>query len=262
MAEEAIIGTNINQLEQFGYIDNFNAPNPNQPQPPVVEIPQEEPEPTDLVELSPESMNLSRLNAEESLLPVENLTETTETAVETAESEEPLEETIVNQAGEEAVTVVAGETTTAVNIIAENAATPVNTTTGAEENVIPAAETGETVLETEPPAPEATPLTVAPPQTAEGTVMREPQPTEEPVTEAPETPPPIEAQAEELTRLNETLNISSGATAPTGENAVNAANNSEIAPESQRNEQQVLLQNVGSQLAQAAPLPSIISVLG
>lgn len=97
-------------------------------------------------------------------------------------------------------------------------------------------------------------------QTAEGTVPPEPVATvenAEPEEAVVETTAPIEEQAEELTRLNEVLNNINGlaGTAPvTGTEQESAEN--------VRSQQQLLLQNVGTQLAQAVPPPSIISILG
>jgi hypothetical protein len=108
----------------------------------------------------------------------------------------------------------------------------------------PAAEPAapETVVETET---EAGP----PPETEAGAV-------EEIETSPAETPGTLEFETEQLAQVNAILNNATGL-APAA-----AAAEIDIAPESPRNEQQTLLQNVGSQMAQAIPPSSIISLLG
>jgi hypothetical protein len=99
--------------------------------------------------------------------------------------------------------------------------------------------------------------TAVAPQTAVGTVENEPlRPLEV-------TPPEVnrtggEAEVADRERLNDIFRVNSSA-APRVENA---AENTPMAPEVPRSEQQVLLQNVGSQLAQAISSPNIISLLG
>lgn len=93
--------------------------------------------------------------------------------------------------------------------------------------------------------------------TAEGTV--EPRPVN------PRTPPPtpeqetgitLEEQATDLQRLNSILNSANGVPSETPPNAT------EQAGETRQYNQQVLLQNVTTQLAQTVPPANVVSVLG
>jgi hypothetical protein len=71
-----------------------------------------------------------------------------------------------------------------------------------------------------------------------------------------ENPDLLEVQANQLARSNAVLNTLNGFTpeAPNPEAAT--------APENPRNQQNIILQNVGSQMAQAIPPPNIISLIG
>jgi len=71
-----------------------------------------------------------------------------------------------------------------------------------------------------------------------------------------ETAIPLEEQANRLARINNALNTAYGLTVGT----INPE--AETPGEVARNEQQILLQQVGSQLAQVIPPASIISVVG
>lgn len=173
------------------------------------------------------------------------------TAAET-ETAQPTEEILTTAEEREAeVTAVFAPAVTTTPETEELGAQPVETE---------AAVTTEAETEVETAAALEAEAATAAAQTAEGTIPPEPvvtletAPAEEAVAEAPA---PIEEQAEDLTRLNEVLNNVNGlaGTAPVTGTEQGAAENVQ-------NEQQVLLQNVGTQLAQAVPPPSIISVLG
>jgi hypothetical protein len=105
---------------------------------------------------------------------------------------------------------------------------------------------------------------VSPVQTTEGSVVNEPESTlESPVPAAQEVPEELlpepsqlEEQIFEIERINELLNNASGQ-AGTG-----PAVEVQQAAEPEQYQEQVLLQTLGTQIAQAVPPPSIISVLG
>jgi hypothetical protein len=224
---------------------------------------------TDSVELSEESVILSGLNADN--LTSGGLTEpltraVEDTSLETGTAnripntvEENPENTIINTNTELTGALATGNepgTETETNV-------PIGTTgiTAAEENVTRAVETVEAAEE------EANMTTERPDdvlyaarteETAAGlaaeAAQREPLAETENMTE--ENAVPMEVQANRLSQLNAALNNAYTFT----EGA--AVSNTEGASEAQRNEQQTLLQNVGSQLAQVVPPSSILSVVG
>jgi hypothetical protein len=224
---------------------------------------------TDSVELSEESVILSGLNTDNLTLgqlsdPLTRAVEDTSLETETANripeaAEANPENTIINVNPELTETLAAAnepETGTEINV-------PAGTTgiTAAEEIVTGAVETLEAAEEeanitTE--RPENVPFTSRTEETAAGLVeeTRETEPLEEAENLPEETAVPLEVQANRLSQLNAALNNANTFT----EGA--AVTNTEGAPEAQQNEQQTLLQNVGSQLAQVIPPSSILSVVG
>jgi hypothetical protein len=230
---------------------------------------------TDVVQLSQESLLLARENAAENPT-VETDEELALTAAEnqevgvvTSTAEAPETAAEDTQANEINPIVDTGEFETNLAVETETTAAGVNptaaaeTAAGAEETQLaqqPVTATEEqiiTELEAERAAAETPPTPTVPPvspQTAEGTVVREPEFSPEAAAETPEVQQ--ETLADETARNNEALNRENQV--PGGTNP----ENSELSPETSRNEQQILLQNVGSQLAQVVPNASIISVLG
>lgn len=97
------------------------------------------------------------------------------------------------------------------------------------------------------------------PQPTEGAGVNTTEPVPIPETEnvTEETPDPLEEQANQLTRINNIFNNNTNG-------LVVGPANAETNPteEAARNQQQILLQNVGSQLAQVIPPASVISVIG
>jgi hypothetical protein len=227
---------------------------------------------TDLVELSRESIDLAAY--------AENANQTAQ--VETPEAR-PVEETLMEPANANvAAAVGTGPETTLSTALSTAAAeeeaqnTIINantTTTGVSAETVPAttleisttAEQVETVT-TATPAPEniaaeAVPVsevTTAPQAISElagSTALPEQPSGAETVPEQPVVPT-IEEQANELTRINNSLAVVNNlAAAPSGPEPATPA-------ESTRNEQQILLQQLSSQLAQVIPPASVFSVVG
>lgn len=224
---------------------------------------------TDSVELSEESVVLSGLNADNLTLgqltdpltrAVEDTSLETETAnrIPTAAETDP-ENTVINTNPELTETLAtANEPELGVEVNAAAGTTGITTVeeivTGAVETVEAAEEEANITTE----RPENIPFTSRTDETATGFVeeTRETEPLEEAENMPEETAVPLEVQANRLSQLDAALNNANTFT----EGA--AVTNTEGAPEAQRNEQQALLQNVGSQLAQVIPPSSILSVIG
>ena len=275
MENGALLAMNLNETVGIG---PFNSPPPSFPQEESENLPIGNTDTeNDVVELSRESLQISRENAAVNP-PVELEENLLETAVATEEEfpvEAPdrflnagMEDTLETETnpvgipgGDETNLVVETETI-AAGVTAPTENTPL--TVGNEETEPTPLPTqpleGEiaTELELERAAAETPPPeTPVAPLTAEGTVVREPE--ARPETAIPEeTTTPLETQADELARSNEALSRTNQfVVGPTPANE-----SSDVSPETPRNEQQVLLQNVGSQLAQVIPPASVISVLG
>lgn len=235
---------------------------------------------TDLVELSRESINLAAY--------AENANQVA-ARVEVPEPR-PVEETLMEPANANLVTAIGmGPENTlspasfapAAEREAQNTANYTNTninttTTGVSTETASAAGQDvttatavpvETNAVTEPaPAPEniaaetasITAMTTTPQTTSElaaSTAVPEP-PTGTGTTTEPPVTPPLEEQANQLTRLNSSL-------AAANSMAVGASGPEPATPaESTRNEQQILLQQLSSQLAQVIPPASVFSVVG
>jgi hypothetical protein len=275
MENGAIAAANLNEIVGIGPLNSQPAAFRQDTEAENENLPVENRE-NDVVELSPESLLLARENAAENPL-VETDEEFALTAAEnqevgvvtsTAEAPETVaEDTLANETNP--IVETGGEFETNLAVETETAAAGVNTpaavesTAGVEENQLaqqPITATEEqivTELEAERAAAEIPPTPTVPPvspQTAEGAVVREPEFSPETAVETPEVQEEI--PADETARANEALNRENQV--PGGTNP----ENSELSPETSRNEQQILLQNVGSQLAQVVPNASIISVLG
>lgn len=93
-------------------------------------------------------------------------------------------------------------------------------------------------------------------ENTELTAARLPEPRFVEETLPAETAVPLEEQANRLTQINNALNTTNGLTVTVTNPEINTPD--EVA----RNEQQILLQQVGSQLAQVIPPASIFSVVG
>lgn len=228
----------------------------------------------DRVELSPEARALSRLNAPQTPPPAEGtIAARAGAATRLAVGETALAKSAQTQGPAVTMTppppagTVAEPPTASGNDMAMTTPVPPNLNLMLETEQAPVVQVN-TQREPEP-APESgfqtsdsNPSAPPPIHTAEGTVVREPENTTVRESVLPENKSPNNNRTEELTRMKEFLNIQNGASVSNGENAVNTGASSEITPEIQRNEQQILLQIVGSQLAQVLPPSSIISVLG
>jgi hypothetical protein len=267
MDNGAILNTNGNE---FNTLDNLRFPDENTRQEAV--NPRTRPAEdntgtqieTDLVELSEESVDLARFEEprfiEETILEPANTDLLTEVGTGTGAAGlagtdlEEIETTVLANENELEITA---------NTINAN---PINTTeVTTEAELITEPEAEETAAVTE--ALEAEAAAAAP--TAPGNIAAEeaaaagpaaiiaetePPPETEPIPE--ETAVPIEEQANRLAQVNNALNTANGLT-------VGATNpEAETPGEAARNEQQILLQNVGSQLAQVIPPASVFSVVG
>lgn len=271
MDNGAILNTNSNELNTF---DNLRASDENLRQEaanprvrPAESTPGTQSQ-NDLVELSRESINLARLEenadltsnrlaeprfVEETLLEPANTDLLTElgTGTETTGLVGANLENTTNVDGIEA-TALANENVaeiTANTTNTNNESTEAEVMTEREET----AAVGE-ALETEAAAaaPTAPDNIVVEAGAGPTTIIGETEPRPEPE----ETAIPLEEQANRLTQntniLTATNGLTGGATTP----------ESETPDEAARNEQQILLQNVGSQLAQVLPPASVFSVVG
>ena len=230
---------------------------------------------TDAVELSAESLMLAHID-------INSVDPTTVEKVLEIVGPEPRELTDTFRLSNDAVTSTEDENrlgnspTSAIReVVIDNATTGTENVivTVANPNTFQPAEvqtvseqdtdsTGVSALQTGQEGGEQPPVTPEPPSTSrtiEGAVVREPGiPAEEENIEP--NAQMLENQANELTRINQIILASTGTDAANG-NAP-TAESSEILPDKTQNEQQTLLQNVGSQLAQIIPPASVISVLG
>lgn len=225
---------------------------------------------TDSVELSEESVILSGLNAGNQMVEEADLltraVEDTSLETEAANRIPPTGETnpenfIVNTNPGYAETLVTGNeagSETEINnpTVATGITAAEETVTGPVEMVQTAAAEEEVNLTIE--RPENIPVVTRTEEFTAGLTV-EPRETEplQGAENMPEEPAvPLEVQANRLSQLNAALSNFNTFT----EGA--AVSNTEGVPEAQRNEQQTLLQNVGSQLAQIIPPSSILSVVG
>ncbi|MCP4215539.1 MAG: hypothetical protein GY765_12875 [bacterium] len=182
-------------------------------------------------------------NSEEFFQDAEN-----DNTVTTEETEQDTETNADTDTATETGTV---QTTAAATVVGET--NPITVTTGTE--AIP--EEDPVTPETAATATQADPG-ITQPTTPEATGTIEEEPVTEEDEENPNAPNPLEAVTNPQAEANAVLNNANGL-APEA-----APTNSEVntAPETPENEEQVLLQNVGAQLAQTVPAPNIISVLG
>jgi hypothetical protein len=219
---------------------------------------------TDLLELSEESIDLARLEdprfTEEAILEPANTdllqeigtgAETTGLVganLENTGNVEEVETTVLANENEAVITATATNTTditTETELITEPEETAA-VTEALEAEAAAAAPTAPENIAAEETAAAAGPAAII--------AETEPTPETEPIPE--ETAVPIEEQANRLARVNNALNTANGLT-------VGATNQEAETPgEAARNEQQILLQNVGSQLAQVIPPASVFSVVG
>lgn len=266
MDNGAILNTNGNEFNAF---DNLRVPEENPGQEAVNPRirPAEDNTGTqienDLLELSEESIDLARLEEprfiEETILEPAN-TDLLNEVGRGAETTGLLGANLENTGNVEEVetTVLATENEAVIT-----AATTNTTDITTETEVITEPEETAAVteaLETEaaaaaPTAPENIAAEEAAAAAGPTAIITETEPPEtEPIPE--ETAVPIEEQANRLAQTNNALNTANGLTA-------GAANpEAETPGEAARNEQQILLQNVGSQLAQVIPPASVFSVVG
>jgi hypothetical protein len=234
LASNAANALNVNNVNGLNAAENPGESNENENlRPGGVNLQDRE---TDLVELSRESLNLAGLE--------QNANPTAGEVLGALETPETLE-------------IEPG--------VAEGIGTETNTNQ-LEENPIPANENEVEVnaaLRTEIEEAEVLEnvnTTInATAQTTEGAVVNTAEPVPAPETEnvTAETPAPLEEQANQLTRINNIVNNNTNG-------LVVGPANAETNPteEAARNQQQILLQNVGSQLAQVIPPASVISVIG
>ncbi|MCP5103175.1 MAG: hypothetical protein GY950_07350 [bacterium] len=208
---------------------------------------------TDVLELSRESVDFA-LEAGNTILPAE---------IEVEPEPRNVETTLLETAESNQTTIIGPATATNLedNLTNETTANVAVTAPAAAAENEP--EVAVEALETE--AAEAAlnaPVNTAA-QTVENVanverpVTTETVPAGEPET-VPEEPPvrTLEEQANELSQINNILNTTNGLTVGPAEIEPNSAE------DTSRNQQQILLQNVGSQLAQVIPPASVISVLG
>jgi hypothetical protein len=227
---------NVNNVNELNAVENPGESNEDENvRPGEVNLQERE---TDLVELSRESLNLAGLEQEANPSAGEVLG-----ALETPETLE-IETGVAAGIGTEI------ETNT--NQLEEEQ-TPVNENE-AEVNAALTAEAEElAVLENV-----NTPINVTA-QTTEGAVENTAEPVPAPETEnlEAETPAPLEEQANQVAQINNILNNNTN-------QLVVGPVNTETNPteETSLNQQQILLQNIGSQLAQVIPPASVISVVG
>jgi hypothetical protein len=228
---------------------------------------------TDLVELSRESMDLAAYAENANL---------TAAQVETPEAR-PVEETLMEPANANLVTSVGTgpETTsptalsdvtvenegqnTIINTNTTNTGITLETAPAATQEITTTTEQVTTVSTTTPSpeniAVETVPVSAEPtaPQTiselAASTAIPE-QPTGTGVVQEQSIVPTLEEQANELTQINNSLAVVSNLT------ATSSGPEPATPAESTRNEQQILLQQLSTQLAQVIPPASVFSVVG
>jgi len=238
----------------------------------------------DTVELSEQSRQASQANTETTPIAAE-LSEETTAGIAQNESETETGTQLENEffaanGVPENERTTTNETITAVPSETPSPAVPGIETEGnlgtAAENLIgggggegplPAVITTEeeTTIAAEAPLTEETEAETPPvAQTTEGSVVNEPERTlEAPVPAAEEVPEELlpepsqlEEQIFEIERINELLNSAAG------QSGAGPAVEVQRAAEPEQYQEQVLLQTLGTQIAQAVPPPSIISVLG
>lgn len=206
---------------------------------------------TDTLELTPESLELSRLSTgadlrvdelSQPLRPVED----TLLDTETANSLPTNPATTMTEGGANPETAAALETG-AAPVTAPETETALEAGAAPTTATVPAPGSEEEV--------EASASFVPPPERTPPEGAAEAPRAPEPPPEAREVPPP-EEPPEPPARLEQ---LNQNAAAVREEAPVE---NTEIARETPRNEEQLLLQNVGSQLAQVVPPATIISVIG
>jgi hypothetical protein len=215
----------------------------------------------DRVELSPESLELARLNGNPATAEVQALqvTNTGEDVNVPANGVLPvgMTNTLAGQSNTLLLPMQVGNTPgNELNIPSEEEFR-LQAVAATEAGIKAAAETEAVAGNTQPKGIMGLEAAVAP-QGALGVVENEPIRPLEAATAPGVNPAGGEAQVAAEERLNDVFRVNNAAV-PRGENAVE---NTPMAPEVPRSEQQVLLQNVGSQLAQAFSPPNVISVLG
>lgn len=265
MDNGAILNTNGNEFNTFENLRTSNENIRQQAINPRIRPENEAPgtqNQNDLVELSRESINLAGIE-ENADLAAARLTEP-----------RYVEETLLEPANTDLLTGVGSQTEIngLVGANPENATNvaEIETRVLANENEVEITANTTNTINTATEAEILTELeAAAAPPTAPGNIAAEaaaaagpaaiiaetePPPETEPIPA--ETAVPLEEQANRLAQINNALSTANGLTA----GAINPE--AETPGEVARNEQQILLQQVGSQLAQVIPPASVFSVVG
>ncbi len=269
MDNGAILNTNGNEFNAF---DNLRIADENTRQDvadprtrPADETPGTQSQ-NDLVELSRESVDLARLEeprfVEDTLLEPANTDLLTEIGTGTGATE-PTGTSLENTTNIENIEAVALADENEVEITVNTANTTNTTTVSTETELV--TEPEETAAVTEALESEAAAAAPTAPENiaaetaaaaGPAAIIAETEPTPEPEPVPEETAVSFEEQANRVAQSNNALNAANGLTV----GAVNPE--AETPGEAARNEQQILLQNVGSQLAQVIPPASVFSVVG